>query len=498
MLATAAIHAPGACVILDPKGDRDLLVRCAREARNAHKPFAMLTPALPDRSARINMLGTATTPAEVSARIRALMPSGGARGSDPFFEEYPLALIERLATVQALLGQPWTLEGLYSVSVLRGRLEHLVRDYLTHLYRRRPHPGPKDPPVARIQKLDDWIGVYRTYCPPELTADALIDDLEKPRDHFTKVTSNLVPAFRGVVGNPYGPLFSQVNATLTWPHIAQQQTVVYVALASMLLGDIANRIGRVILQDLVGYLGRRYAYEDLTTAPPITVFIDELGDVVYPLFINALNKGRGAQARFILAQQSLADPEAAMGPAQARRIFDNLNTRVWFRLADDRTAAEAVEGLGTCTVHLPETGVGLSYGGTGGLSGSSQRRLTAKETPLIRPTWLTALPRGEAFARLKGELWKLQVPLLTPLTAPEVADLGLMDLWQGLDPAPRKDRDALPPGPTVPALEAGEPVRLPPAPTPLSMPPADELLCDGDKGGGGSPHPVRAGEDDLP
>jgi hypothetical protein len=31
---------------------------------------------------------------------------------------------------------------------------------------------------------------------------------------------------------------------------------VYVALAAMLLGDIANRIGRVILQDLVGYLGR--------------------------------------------------------------------------------------------------------------------------------------------------------------------------------------------------------------------------------------------------
>ena len=38
--------------------------------------------------------------------------------------------------------------------------------------------------------------------------------------------------------------------------------VVYVALASLLLGDIANRIGRVILQDLVSYLGRIYAYGD--------------------------------------------------------------------------------------------------------------------------------------------------------------------------------------------------------------------------------------------
>ena len=51
------------------------------------------------------------------------MPSGGARASDPFFEEYPLALIERLATVQATLGRPWTLEGLYPAAVLRFHLE---------------------------------------------------------------------------------------------------------------------------------------------------------------------------------------------------------------------------------------------------------------------------------------------------------------------------------------------------------------------------------------
>ena len=137
------------------------------------------------------------------------------------------------------------------------------------------------------------------------------------------------------------------------------------ALASLLLGEVANRIGRVILQDLVGYLGRRYAYDVVDTAPPLTVLIDEFGDVAYPLFTTALNKGGGANARFILAQQSLADAEAAMGPAQARRVLDNLNTKIWCRLADDRTAAEATEGLGLCTVQLPETGVGLAYGGVG-------------------------------------------------------------------------------------------------------------------------------------
>ena len=109
------------------------------------------------------------------------------------------------------------------------------------------------------------------------------------------VTSNLIPAFRGVVGAPLGPLFSTIPADVTWSRIVDEGMVVYVALASMLLGDIANRIGRVILQDLVGYLGRRYAYEDVNTVPPITVLIDEFGDVAYPMFTNALNKGGAAQ-----------------------------------------------------------------------------------------------------------------------------------------------------------------------------------------------------------
>jgi len=423
VLAAEAIRGPGAVVILDPKGDRELLARCAAEAHRQGRPFALITPAFPQQSARINVLDTATTPAEVSARIRALMPNGGARGSDPFFEEYPLALIERLAAVQAALGHPWTLAGLYSVSVLRLHMERLLLAYLGH----QGYNAHRD--------LEAAIAHYRHRGTPDLVADALIDDLEKPRDHFTKVTSNLIPAFRGVVGEPLGPLFSTIPAEVTWSRIVADGMVVYVALASMLLGDIANRIGRVILQDLVGYLGRRYAYDDVTTAPPITVLIDEFGDVASPLFTNALNKGGGANARFILAQQSLADAEAAMGPAQARRVLDNLNTKIWCRLADDRTAKEATEGLGLCTVHLPDTGVGLAYGGGNGLTGSVHRRLLARETPLIRPAWLTALPRGEAFVRMKGEVWKLRVPLLTPVPQPTLDTLGLWALWHALDPS---------------------------------------------------------------
>ena len=121
-------------------------------------------------------------------------------------------------------------------------------------------------------------------------------------------------------------------------------------------------------------------------------------------------------------------------------MLDNLNTKIWCRLADDRTAAEATEGLGLCTVRLPDTGVGLSYGGRGRpewvLAPTTGARKMSRSSG---PSWLTALPRGEAFVRMKGEVWKLRVPLLTPVPAHTREALSLTALWQALDPAQPTD-----------------------------------------------------------
>jgi len=425
LLMTHAIRARhGPVMVLDPRGSRTLLARCALEAFRTQRPFAVIAPAFPAQSATMNVLDTATSPVEVSSRINALMPSGGGRTTDPFFEQYPLALIERIATAQQALGQPWTLEGLYKASVLPQHAERLLMDYLVHL-------GCTRTPTLQPMKTE----YFRKHM-HDLTADALIADQERNRDHFAKVTANLIPAFRGVVGLPLGRLFSAVPADLTWQTIVEKEIVVYVALASMLLGDIANRIGRVILQDLIGYLGRRDAYADVRAAVPITVLIDEVGDVVFPLFTNALNKGGGAKARFVIAMQSHADLDAKVGREESRRIRDNLNTQVTFRLTDDRTATDVAEGYGVCTVQMPETGVGLAVGGGGGLTGSAHRRLVQREVPRVRPDWLKALPRGEAFVRLKGEVHKLRVPMLAPVTSDELDMLGLTTLWNSLAPQP--------------------------------------------------------------
>ena len=41
---------------------------------------------------------------------------------------------------------------------------------------------------------------------------------------------------------------------------------------------------------------------------------------------------------------------------------------------------------------------------------------TFETRPMLRPSWLTALARGEALVRMQGEVWKLQVPLRGPVS----------------------------------------------------------------------------------
>jgi hypothetical protein len=416
LMSVQAIHAPGASVMIDPKGHREWLIRCAAEAFHARKRFVLLTPTFPDISARINVLGTAQTPQEVAMRIQALMPLS----RDPFFPQFLLGVIERLAGAQQALGIPWTLEGLSRASIYTHHMDDLLGQYLVLL---------GYPPSGKRPSLKQQIADYKAAQVIDDVADGLITFKEWPAENYRKITGTAIPTFRGIVGPPYGHLFSAHPPDITWHEIFQDECVIYISLASMLYGDNANRIARVILQDLSGYLGQRYAYEDTTEAMPMTVFVDEFNDVGYPLFTNTLNKAGQARARFILAMQSLADITSSMGKDEAQRVLDNLNNKLWFRLAavDPQTAEQVTEAL--TLVRLPERGVGLGFGGVGGLTGNATLRTPGQRVSLFRDEWIKGLPRGICLARIKGELWLIRVPLLTPVPRPVIEQLGLLQLW---------------------------------------------------------------------
>ena len=406
-----AIRGPGTVVVIDPKGDADLFIRAAYQAWGQGRRFAFFSPAFPDASASFNPFGTCKTPSEVATRVQALMPGGGAMGKDPFFTEYPLAIVERIAEAQKAVGERWTIEGLHGVTTLPEPLKALVAKYLHEVVFQDEDTGAP---------LEELLEGYERCGRRDTVADALIDDVAKSREYFQKVTANLTPAFRGVTGGGMTRLLSSTEPDLTWEGIVTNRTVVYFSMNSLMFGEVANRIGRVILQDLIGFLGRRYAYDDPAKMSPITILIDEFSNIAYPGFIDALNKGGGARAQFMLAMQSLADPESSMQRDGTQRVLDNLGTRVWFRLADDATAKLATEALGYTTVKREDISYSLNFGGDSATSAASRGAMREAEVLLFRSEWLTGMPTGEALVRRRGENWKLRVPLLRPVSKKEL------------------------------------------------------------------------------
>jgi energy-coupling factor transporter ATP-binding protein EcfA2 len=420
VLARDAIHGPGAVMLLDMKFSRELLARCAAEARAAGKPFRAFLPAFPAASVSFNVLATARDAGEVAERIRALMPSAGGRVTDPFFEEFPLGIIENIAQAQQALGQPWTLPGIFRATMIRTHLAQLIAAYLTRLGVTSPR-----------RSLPALIGAYRASRLGDMLADSLIEDYEWPGEHYRKVTAMLVPTFRGVIRPPLAPLLGAVRPDITWGDISAASIVVYVGLPSLRYRTTAHRIGRALIQDLLGFLGTRQAYEDCTQATPVTLLIDELRQVLYPGVVDALAMVRSAGGALILAQQAMADAEYALGKPGAKVLRANVNTKIWCRLGDDdESGTVATEGIGTCVVQLPRERVGIGYGGVGGLTGNAGRDMENREVPLFKPQWLPALPIGHALVRMQGELWKLRVPLLPPVPATAHATLGLEALWE--------------------------------------------------------------------
>ncbi|MDE0207299.1 MAG: type IV secretory system conjugative DNA transfer family protein, partial [Candidatus Tectomicrobia bacterium] len=238
VIVSEAIRGPGTVIIIDPKGDAELLVRTAAECYRMGREFAFFSPAHADQSASFNPFSMCKTTTELAARVQALMPGGGgmAKG-DPFFTEYPLAVVERLGAAQHAVGDGWTIEGLHAVTTMVPPFDDLVARYL---YRVLGGTNKHTPPLEEV--IEEYAGKRREKQDP--LADALVDDKEKPRDHFVQVTANLVPAFRGVTGGKMARLLSSRKPDLTWKGVVEKRKVVYFAMSSLLYGEVANRIGR--------------------------------------------------------------------------------------------------------------------------------------------------------------------------------------------------------------------------------------------------------------
>lgn len=415
-------------VVIDPKGDEGLLDRAYDAAvRNGRgDAFRVLALPYPYRSARYNPLGDFVSPSDIADRIASILPRGG--DNEPF-RNYAWDFVHNVARALHLTGDVITL----------AKLDMYIFHSTWTLVRRMLRKTC--PRVAQKDDIHETLDGYRKHCSvsreihPEL--DALIAMASLDEKYFSKIAGTLRTILSKLTSRTVGYLLSpddiappegiDVSAgssLLSWGLIERQRLVVYFYLGALIGQDTASATARMTLADLASYVGKKYAFEDGEKLRDnrLTVVVDEVADAVSAESIQILNKARGAGLSLVMAGQSLADLEVALGDrASARRALANVGTFVTFRAANPEDAAYFSEKVGVRPLPVVSRGEryepALFSSGRSNIADfayASSTTVSSRNEPLLPTAALDRLAQFHYFGLWGGEVRKGLLPQFDP------------------------------------------------------------------------------------
>jgi type IV secretory pathway TraG/TraD family ATPase VirD4 len=154
--------------------------------------------------------------------------------------------------------------------------------------------------------------------------------------------------------------------------------------------------------------------------PKISLHCDEFNELIGDEFIPLLNKAGGAGFQVTAYTQTWSDVEARIGSRpKAGQVAGNFNTLIMLRVKELATAEMLTNQLPEVEINSITlvSGVTDSADLSTGVDFTSRNedRLTVTQVPIITPNDVMTLPKGQAFALIKGgQLWKIRMPLPDP------------------------------------------------------------------------------------
>nr|WP_067297560.1 type IV conjugative transfer system coupling protein TraD [Marinobacterium profundum] len=433
-------------IVFDPKGDADLLKRMYVEAQRAGRDSAFYVFHLgwPDISARYNAVGRFGRISEVATRIAGQL-SG--EGNSAAFREFAWRFVNIIARALIELGQrpDYLLIQRHVINI-----DALFIEYAQHYFARtepkawevivqiearlndRTIPRNMMGREKRVIALEQYLGQVRNYDP---VLDGLRSAVRYDRTYFDKIVASLLPLLEKLTSGKIAQLLAPNYADLTdprpifdWMQIIRKRAVVYVGLDALSDAEVAAAVGNSMFSDLVSVAGHIYKFgiddglpEAKTDAKvPINVHADEFNELMGDEFIPMVNKGGGAGIQVTAYTQTLSDIEARIGNrAKAGQVVGNFNNLFMLRVRETATAELLTRQLPKVEVYTTTVVSGATDSsdihGSTDFTSNTQDRISMSSVPMIEPSHLVGLPKGQCFALLQGgNLWKVRMPLPAP------------------------------------------------------------------------------------
>lgn len=423
-------------VVIDPKSSKRLrnAVFAACRAAGRAKPREF-HPAFPDRGIRFDPFGSFARATELATRVKAVMPADTSGAFSSFAWQAVLVVVEGLLFVDrrpSLRRLADTIE-----SGIDALLDECLTKHLTDF-------GPEDWPARVRAKLDEVEeqGFRRGERNLELSAKALfweetvkpkhsepvlnrlIDTYRHDREHYAKITASLMPVLAMLTAGSLAKSLSPDREDPDDPRdvetlegIIGAGGVFYVGLDALPDSTVASALGSILLADLTALAGARYNEERSgASVGRISLFVDEVFNVINEPLIELLNKGMEAGVHVTVAMQTIPDLADRLGSeAKARMALGNLNNLIALRTKDRATQDFVAETFGKTTLWQTEVGVttGAAAHVKPNFSASVTKRMSGMRDDIVPRDWLGRLPNLEFFASLSGgKLYKGRIPIL--------------------------------------------------------------------------------------
>lgn len=433
-------------IIIDPKGDADLLKRVYVETKRAGRDgeFYLFHLGWPDISARYNGVGRFDRITEVATRIAGQL-SG--EGNSAAFREFAWRFVNIIARALNALGQrpDYLLIQRHVVNIDALFIEYAQHYFSKHAPRSweaivkiegtltdKTVPRHMTGRDKRVVAIEQYLSQSRVFDP---VLEGLRSAVRYDRTYFDKIVASLLPLLEklttGKISQLLAPNYSDVTdprPIFDWMQVIRKRAVVYVGLDALSDPEIASAVGNSMFSDLVSIAGHIYKHgiDDglpdarVETRVPINAHLDEFEGLMGDEFLPLINKGGGAGVQISAYTQTLSDIEARIGSRpKAGQIIGNFNNLIMLRVRETATAELLTNQLPKVEVSAKSLVSGATDSsdphGTTTFTSNTQDRITTANVPMVEPAHVIALPKGQAFGLLEGgTLWKIRIPLPSP------------------------------------------------------------------------------------
>ena len=418
ILRQLALEIDRAFVILDPKGDKELV----KLLRTLEPQRFILFDRKGSTNIDLDLFGDTLDPATIADRL--VDNASSTNDTAKAFAGFSWAAIYAAGSYLKILHQRATISSLARVLQARDHTDMLctaLTNILSDVLGESAFEYEFRDVAAKSvkQKLPRLIDCFNTQdalglCHKYEGVRAFIHEFTMDPEHFQKLTASLGVELTKLTSGTLGNRLSMESANariVSLDEVIFKKKILYVNTCSLDDPSVAHKLASLILSSMASIASASARNEK---PPKVSVVIDEAAEAMCPAMIQLLNKGRSAGFGLIVATQTIDDFTAVTGSeAQTRQILGNVNTTIALRILDSSSQQYFCDGLPKVQMHALEKSMSTSSAVSKDLNKNafaiSQK--TTLESPLD-PGILSSLPKLEGFARQGGRLSKFKIPLI--------------------------------------------------------------------------------------